>query len=246
MENYAIKNAADLIFSNPITDEVEMIIEYANTFGVTTTAETQYALDAGAKAVAFSEGKEGAITLSTQLADSSLFAMMLGAEVISVPGGEIHKKKLDEIKNNVITLDEVPKAGSVCVLLPGIRKILHSGESVTENTFTIADKVITFDPKHNAKAARVYYIKEGVNVNQITVYSNSTPRSYKLTAVTNSVGRTSGQPIMLDMYFPKVTPKVDMNLEFTTDSPAEFNIELDMLKDGADRLFVLTEEALEV
>lgn len=242
MELFAIQNAADLVFSNPVTGEVEAIIEYANTFGVTASAEVQYAMENGNRSVAFSKGKEGSITLSSQVADPSLFAMILGSEIVTSPSGKIHKKKVDVVTNGKVTLDGIPLAGSVCALLPDERKLLKLGELVGEDTITILGKDIGFDTQHNGKPVKIYYIEEGVNVSEIVVLGNSTPKTYKLTAITEGKGKISGKPIIVDMEFPRVTPKTEFNMELGSDSPSEFNMELDVLQDSADRLFIFRTE----
>lgn len=232
---YAIKDAGDLIFTDPITNEVAMILDYANSFEVNLSADTEYATAKGQNRISFEQAKEGSLSISTMMGDASMFAMILGSEVVKTTT-DVHVVDKLVIKNNKVTLSTVPKAGSICILLPDERKLLKVGATATATTATLSGSDLTFDISQNGKNAKVYYLKENANVNKIVVKSNSSAKAYKLTAICEGKLDVNNDKQLLELVLPKVKPKSNITFGFNADSPSEFSIELDLLADSNDTL----------
>ena len=237
---YAIKDAGDLIFSDPTTGEVAMILDYANSFEISLSADTEYATAKGQNRISFEKAKEGSLSISTQMGDASMFAMILGSEVVKTTS-DVHIVDKFTIAENQITLSQDPKEDSICILLTDERKLIKIGELATETEATLEGREITFASTHNGKNVKVYYLKSGTNVNKITVKANSSSKAYKLTAICEGKLDVNNDKQMLELILPKVKPKSNITFGFNADAPSEFSIELDLLSDSNDTLLEYNE-----
>lgn len=223
---YAIKDAGTLMFNDILTKKISTIIEYANSFGVSLSADSVFATARGQNRISFDQAKEGTITMTTQLADASMFAMILGSELVQ-SDENISRIFETTVRDGKITLPDAPMLDSVSVLLNQERLILTQ-----ETGLTVSEKDITIDAKYNGKDVKVFYLVEGVSTTKFTVKSNDSSKAYSLTAITEAKTDANNETKFIEIYFPKVKPKSNLSFEFDATNPSEFSIEFDILADG--------------
>lgn len=228
---YAIKDAGELKFHDIMTREITTIIDYCNNFGVTLSSESVFATAKGQNRISFDQAKEGSITLSTQLGDASMFAMILGSELVTATE-DVNRKQDGVVKDGKVTLKETPLAGSVAVLLNSERKILTEGELATADTVKVTGTEVSLDASHNGKDVKVFYLKANVKTTRFTVKSNDSSKAYGLTAITEAKTDASNESKFIELRFPKVKPKSNLSFEFDATNPSEFSMEFDILADG--------------
>lgn len=81
MAIYGMKDAANLIFKNKATGNIDLYIDYANATSSEWTSEAVFATRKGTNAIRWDGARNGTLTLDTELFDLSLLAMLMGSDI---------------------------------------------------------------------------------------------------------------------------------------------------------------------
>lgn len=241
---YAIKDASDILVTDIATGVPVMLIDYANTFSINLSSETQYSQSKGRNSVAFSSPFEGTLTTEIQHVSLSLLAMLLGSEVVTSSSGEIAMRENVVVSSEgTVTLKETPKTGSIVVAqTTGAREFLTIGEVASTKEVSVAGKVVTFDDSYKGGSFMIFYIKESVQVDKITVHATPKTKAYKMSAFTSIKAVLDSSDEDLNVTIFKVSPKANSELTFDASSPSSFTIEWDILSTEDGRMLDLTKE----
>lgn len=239
---YAIKDASDVLVTDIATGVPVMLVDYANTFSINLSSETQYSQSKGRNSVAFSSPFEGTLTTEIQHVSLSLLAMLLGSEVVSSASGDLAVRESVVVSSaGTVELQETPKTGSIMIAqTTGARQFLTVGALASPTEVTVSGKTITFDDSHKGDPFMIFYIKESAQIDKITVYATPKTKAYKMSAFTSIKAVLDSSDEDLNITLFKVSPRTNSELTFDASSPSSFTIEWDILSTEDGRMLDLT------
>lgn len=245
MNNYKneIKDSADLQIISRRTGKPVLMIDYANTFSISLSADSTSVKKKGKDAITWNNAKEGTVTIGVEMLNSSLMAFLLGAPTLNEVV-KFYKREVFDIDSvdEVVTLAKTPKTGSVTAFK--IRKdgSTHISELASP---TVSTNNVTLVGSAVGDKVAVYYLTEE-QANHFAVAGDRVlTEDYKIVAVTTTKLYESGEEVPIEIEIFKASPEENIEFTFDSETPSTFEITMKMMVDENDKMFDWKEIPLE-
>lgn len=227
---FAIKDAGDIYFKNIADNTPALFIDYANSASINIESSTIYAKAKGSNRVAWKGDTTGTLTISTEMVDSKLLAIMLGTDFVTTSSLNVSGKVTATVTGGKVTLVDTPVTGSVSVMaLEGAREFYTVGGTVSATNVTVSGKDVTFDSSQNGKKVVVFYLKAAASNKGFKVNINNTSKAYYATMFTNVTLDTDNSSKFVALELFKVVPQQSASFTFDAANPSSFELTFDIL-----------------
>lgn len=242
---FGIKDAANVTFRSPSNNNVLFYFDYANTFGISLTSESQYATAKGTNKISWSGNKNGTLTMSAQVIPNQMLALMAGA-VESVANTEVFKREVLTVDSGTgtVTLTDNPTIGSLSIFLVEDDLRTHKQQltagtpASNPNEYSIVGKVITANTSQKGKKVVVYYTTGSVTQAMISkIKANVFASPVRINAV--STVRTDVGVDKLVQISCLGTPQSNFDINFDSSNASTFDFTFDLVADVSDDLVTL-------
>jgi len=220
--------------------------DYMTTTDIDFTQESDYALIKGVKTIRWDKNREGVLKTSMQVFEQKWLALLFGTQFASsiVP---IAKREKLQVSSQTCTLAEVPKSGTLVIFMLDEDGHTHSTQqtagtpATTVNTFSIADKVITFNATtfpDSTKYVSCYYLVDST-VSNFTIDTTTYPSGFKMYMDT-ALRNTSQVDEMTQIVLYNIKPQSNMNLTMSSEGVATIETTWDIMGDSSGDMMTLS------
>jgi len=247
--NYAISDSANLRLREKSSGNIVLYTPYANNTTSEFSSEQVYANAKGARAVRFDYNKQGKLTCEFEVFDLRWISILLGG---SWKDGSVSlnvREVLTANASHTLTLTEAPLPGSLAVFKLKSDKLSHDQEQVlaenttAENTYTMADKVITLNSTTGTEGEVfvVYYLKASDATSEtIHIKTNDYPVSYEVVGDTMMVRKHDGVTEFIQFTCPNAKPQGALTLTMQAGGVTSLSAVFDLFGDENDDMMVIT------
>ena len=146
---------------------VELYTPYANTFDMNFTADVDYSMALGNRAIRFDSNKTGTIEIGMDVFEIKLLALMFGMSP-TTGTTSIFARETFTAPGTSITLASTPAASSVSVYVLEADNVGHDyevtlGTATNAGEYEITGTAITLNATEGAKNIVVYYTKDSAS-----------------------------------------------------------------------------------
>lgn len=128
MATYAMKDAANLTIIDKATGRIFLYSDYVNATNAEYKADRVYAKKKNNNAVAFDSGRQGTLTIESEIFDNKLLAMVMGSDIEEGEGDIFKKERLQSTVSKQLKLSFVPKEGTLSIFQLNADGISHKVE----------------------------------------------------------------------------------------------------------------------
>lgn len=236
---YALKDCANLRVDTA-AGKTKMAVNYAKTSSLEFTSDSVFAMNKNVKAVRFDSNREGTFTTTMEVFPMDIIPMLFGTSFTSktVP---FAKKEVLNVVSGAATMVGTPKVGTLQVYeVKADDKLTHIAEqtvgtpATTENKYSIADKVLTFNTAttftdNNGWVVLYYFVDTAAK--SFTIDNISFPGGYVVYGDTNLRG-TDQVDSFVQFKLHNVKPQSSASLTMDVDNIATLTIVWDVMGDA--------------
>lgn len=248
LEAFGIKNASKLQFLNKRTKTYDLWLPWANSIGLEITSDEINGLSQGEIAITWSSPKEATLTISTQVTNMAMLAIMLGSKGMETSSLDIFQrdyKQLDsaDITAGTFTLTETPKSGTLGVVKLAedtatpeeIFVVDETGTTPDAGHVVITGKVVKFNPSDIALGDRIgfMYFTNKADIESFTVTSVSDSDSYEIYGNTLVKTLTSGASKFMQLQIFNATVQQSATITFDAENASTFEMSLRVKGDAS-------------
>ena len=237
---YGLKDCANLTVKSKETNKIKMYADYAKTSTIEFTSESVYAYNKNTKAVRWDKNREGTIKTTMEIFTMDIIAMLFGSEleekqipfmkreVCQVKGGKATLTTQDTIKTGTLAVYKLDSSD----MKTNLKEQIVGTPSSAENTYSIAEKVITLNtttfPDDTGYVACYYMVD--TNAQTFTVDNVSFPGGYEIYGDT-ALRNTDQVDEFVQFELMNVKPQSNVTLTMDVDNVCSLEITWDILSD---------------
>lgn len=237
---YGLKDCANLTVKSKETNKIKMYADYAKTSTIEFTSESVYAYNKNTKAVRWDKNREGTFKTTMEIFTMDIIAMLFGSEleekqipfmkreVCQVKGGKATLTTQDTIKTGTLAVYKLDSSD----MKTNLKEQIVGTPSSAENTYSIADKVITLNtttfPDDTGYVACYYMVD--TNAQTFTVDNVSFPGGYEIYGDT-ALRNTDQVDEFVQFELMNVKPQSNVTLTMDVDNVCSLEITWDILSD---------------
>jgi len=240
VNTYGLREVADLTFFDLTTNKPFLYMDYALTSTNEHSADTTYATGGkgNPRRLAFDGNRQSTLTISTQIIDFRVIALLAGADVekgaTNVFKREIlTAKEIDNVDNEdtiEITLSETPVTGTVTVFPLSSDAVAGEEEDIT---VTGSDVTIT-DGTAGTQYVAYYQFKSESNAEKISFKAKNFPKYCRIVGDTLIKNETTGENEPFQMVTHKAKPQANFTLTMASEGdPTTLEMTFDLFADAS-------------
>lgn len=233
VNTYGLREVADLTFFDLTTNKPFLYMDYALTSTNEHSADTTYATGGkgNPRRLAFDGNRQSTLTISTQIIDFRIIALLAGAEVEKGSTNVFKREVLtavDDIGGGVkITLSETPVNGTVTVFPLSSDAVAGAEEdiTVTDSNVTISNITATAGTQYV-----VYYqFKSDSNAEKISFKAKNFPKYCRIVGDTLIKNEATGVNEPFQMVAHKAKPQANFTLAMASEGdPTTLELTFDL------------------
>lgn len=237
---YGLKDCANLTVKSKETNKIKMYADYAKTSTIEFTSESVYAYNKNTKAVRWDKNREGTFKTTMEIFNMDIIAMLFGSEleekqipfmkreVCQVKGGKATLTTQDTIKTGTLAVYKLDSSD----MKTNLKEQIVGTPSSAENTYSIAEKVITLNtttfPDDTGYVACYYMVD--TNAQTFKVDNVSFPGGYEIYGDT-ALRNTEQIDEFVQFQLMNVKPQSNVTLTMDVDNVCSLEITWDILSD---------------
>jgi hypothetical protein len=250
LEAFGIKHASRLQFKNKATGAYDLWLPWCNSITLDVTSDEITALQQGEEAISWSGAKKGTLTISTQVVNMGILALMLGSSGIQTKDINIFKREVftltsADITAGTLTLTDTPNTGTL-----GVATLLKDNASY-DKVFTVVDgatvpapatgqaslsnKVITFnsaDITVGAKIACMYFVNKTAQ-KVFSVSTTSDSPSYEVYGDVIAKALSDKSRTFMQLQIHDATVQQSIKLDLSATQASTFEIKMKVVGDSS-------------
>lgn len=241
VNRYGLREVADLVFIDLETNKPFLYMDYALTSTNEHSAETTYATGGkgNPRRIAFEGNRQSTLSISTQIIDFRLIALLAGAEVEKGATNVFKREILTAIEEEgdvKITLSKTPVAGTVTVF--ALTNDAIAGED--EDIDVIDKDVIITDGVAGTQYVVYYQFLSDTNAEKISFKAKSFPKYCKIVGDTLIKNETTGVDEPFQMVAHKAKPQANFTFTMASEGdPTTLEMTFDLFAEAsADDEFI--------
>lgn len=233
VNTYGLREVADLTFFDLTTNKPFLYMDYALTSTNEHSADTTYATGGkgNPRRLAFDGNRQSTLTISTQIIDFRIIALLAGADVekgaINVFKREV-LTAVDDTDTVKITLSETPVTGTVTVFPLSSDAVAGEEEDIT---VTDSDVTIT-DGTAGAQYVAYYQFESDSNAEKISFKAKNFPKYCRIVGDTLIKNEATGVNEPFQMVANKAKPQANFTLTMASEGdPTTLEMTFDLFAD---------------
>lgn len=242
---YGLKDCANLTVKDKKKNAITLYSDYAKTSTIEFTSENVYAYKKNTKAVRWDKNREGNFKTTMEIFNMDIIAMLFGSEletkqvpfmkreVLPVVGGKATLKTESTIKVGSLAVYKVDPTDKKT----NIKEQKVGTPTTGENTYSIADKVITLNattfPDDTGFIACYYMVD--ANAQTFTVDDVSFPGGYEIYGDT-ALRNTDQIDEFVQFKLVNVKPQSNVTLTMDADNVCSLEVTWDILSDSEGKM----------
>ena len=228
VNTYGLREVADLTFFDLTTNKPFLYMDYALTSTNENSADTTYATGGkgNPRRLAFDGNRQSTLTISTQIIDFRIIALLAGAEVEKGTTINVFKREvLTAATDGKITLSKIPVANTVTVFPLSFDAV--AGE---EKIIEVADKVVTITGGEAGIQYVAYYqFESDENAEKISFKAKNFPKYCRIVGDTLIKSETTGENEPFQMVAHKAKPQANFTLTMASEGdPTTLELTFDL------------------
>src|SRR5690606_6840962 len=241
VNTYGLREVADLTFFDLTTNKPFLYMDYALTSTNEHSADTTYATGGkgNPRRLAFDGNRQSTLTISTQIIDFRIIALLAGADVEKGVTNVFKREVLtavDDIGSVKITLSETPVTGTVTVFPLSSDAVAGEEEDIT---VTDSDVTITAGTA-GAQYVAYYQFESDNNAEKISFKAKNFPKYCRIVGDTLIKNEATGVNEPFQMVAHKASPQANFTLTMASEGdPTTLELVFDLFADrNADDEFI--------
>lgn len=235
VNTYGLREVADLTFFDLTTNKPFLYMDYALTSTNEHSADTTYATGGkgNPRRLAFDGNRQSTLTISTQIIDFRIIALLAGADVEKGVTNVFKREVLtavDDEDSVKITLSETPITGTVTVFPLFSDAVAGEEEdiTVTDSDVTIADGIA------GTQYVAYYQFKSESNAEKISFKAKNFPKYCRIVGDTLIKNETTGENEPFQMVTHKAKPQANFTLTMASEGdPTTLEMTFDLFADAS-------------
>lgn len=226
-QKFASRDCGEFMLTNLATNNVDLKVDYANTFNMNITAETTPALKRGRRAVIFSDPMEGTVEVEMQVYPFEVLSI-LGDGTIIDGGDRAIMETITATTAGELDLTDEPKNNTVFVFERGGVGGEQIKGSVTTKKFTATESgdIVV------GQSYDVSYFTEDETIERVKINDNLQLSDYRIDAEIPQKSE-AGKWVPMHIICYKATPQRNIELSYAAEGdPATLTITFDLLTDA--------------
>lgn len=235
MNNYGMREVADLTHYDLTTGKPFLYMDYALTSSNEFTGTSEYAYGGKGhnKRLKFDGQRESTLTVTTSIFNWTIISLISGASV-TTGAANVYRREVKKMTLGKVVTTNLPIAGSVFAYPKA-----KDGDQASSCVITLSGSDVTITSgATNGDDVVVYYLTAaGVTTDKISFTTTSFPKSCKLIGdtVIKNEATTANEPFQFIAY--KASPQPNFSITMASEgSPTEISITYDLLADSEGRL----------
>lgn len=230
VNTYGLREVADLTFFDLTTNKPFLYMDYALTSTNEHSADTTYATGGkgNPRRLAFDGNRQSILTISTQIIDFRIIALLAGAEVEKGSTNVFKREVLtavDDIGSVKITLSENPVNGTVTVFPLSSDAVVGDEEDIT---VTGKDVTITAGTVGTQYVA-YYQFESDSNAEKISFKAKNFPKYCRIVGDTLIKNEATGENEPFQMIAHKAKPQANFTLTMASEGdPTTLEMNFDL------------------
>ena len=235
VNTYGLREVADLTFFDLTTNKPFLYMDYALTSTNEHSADTTYATGGkgNPRRLAFDGNRQSALTISTQIIDFRIIALLAGAEVEKGVTNVFKREVLTAVDDEgdvKITLSETPVTGTVTVFPLSSDAVAGEEEDIT---VTDSDVTITAGTA-GAQYVAYYQFKSDSNAEKISFKAKNFPKYCRIVGDTLIKNEATGVNEPFQMVAHKAKPQANFTLTMASEGdPTTLEMNFDLFADAS-------------
>ena len=225
VNTYGLREVADLTFFDLTTNKPFLYMDYALTSTNEHSADTTYATGGkgNPRRLAFDGNRQSTLTISTQIIDFRIIALLAGAEVEKGSTNVFKREVLtavDDIGSVEITLSETPVTGTVTVFPLSSDAVAGEEEdiTVTDSDVTITDGTV------GTQYVAYYQFESDSNAEKISFKAKNFPKYCRIVGDTLIKNEATGVNEPFQMVANKAKPQANFTLTMASKDPTTLKL----------------------
>ena len=235
VNTYGLREVADLTFFDLTTNKPFLYMDYALTSTNEHSADTTYATGGkgNPRRLAFDGNRQSTLTISTQIIDFRIIALLAGAEVEKGVTNVFKREVLTAVDDEgdvKITLSETPVTGTVTVFPLSSDAVAGEEEDIT---VTDSDVTITAGTA-GAQYVAYYQFKSDSNAEKISFKAKNFPKYCRIVGDTLIKNEATGVNEPFQMVAHKAKPQANFTLTMASEGdPTTLEMNFDLFADAS-------------
>ena len=218
VNTYGLREVADLTFFDLTTNKPFLYMDYALTSTNEHSADTTYATGGkgNPRRLAFDGNRQSTLTISTQIIDFRIIALLAGADVEKGVTNVFKREVLTAVDDEgdvKITLSETPVTGTVTVFPLSSDAVAGEEEDIT---VTDSDVTIT-DGTAGTQYVAYYQFQSDSNAEKISFKAKNFPKYCRIVGDTLIKNETTGENEPFQMVAHKAKPQANFTLTMASE-----------------------------
>lgn len=235
VNTYGLREVADLTFFDLTTNKPFLYMDYALTSTNEHSADTTYATGGkgNPRRLAFDGNRQSTLTISTQIIDFRIIALLAGAEVEKGVTNVFKREVLTavgDIGSVEITLSETPVNGTVTVFPLSSDAVVGEEEDIT-----VAGKDVTItDGTAGTQYVAYYQFESDSNAEKISFKAKNFPKYCRIVGDTLIKNEATGVNEPFQMVAHKAKPQANFTLTMASEGdPTTLEMNFDLFADAS-------------
>ena len=236
VNTYGLREVADLTFFDLTTNKPFLYMDYALTSTNEHSADTTYATGGkgNPRRLAFDGNRQSTLTISTQIIDFRIIALLAGAEVENGTTNVFKREVLTAVADDggdvKITLSETPVDGTVTVF--PLFSDAVAGEE--EDIIVTGDDVAITDGEAGIQYVAYYQFESDENAEKISFKAKNFPKYCRIVGDTLIKNEATGVNEPFQMVAHKAKPQANFTLTMASEGdPTTLEMVFDLFADAS-------------
>ena len=235
VNTYGLREVADLTFFDLTTNKPFLYMDYALTSTNEHSADTTYATGGkgNPRRLAFDGNRQSTLTISTQIIDFRIIALLAGADVEKGVTNVFKREVLTAVDDEgdvKITLSETPVTGTVTVFPLSSDAVAGEEEdiTVTDSDVTITDGIA------GTQYVAYYQFQSDINAEKISFKAKNFPKYCRIVGDTLIKNEATGENEPFQMVAHKAKPQANFTLTMASEGdPTTLEMTFDLFADAS-------------
>lgn len=218
VNTYGLREVADLTFFDLTTNKPFLYMDYALTSTNEHSADTTYATGGkgNPRRLAFDGNRQSTLTISTQIIDFRIIALLAGAEVEKGVTNVFKREVLTAVDDEgdvKITLSETPVTGTVTVFPLSSDAVAGEEEDITVEDSNVTITTGTVGTQYVA----YYQFQSDINAEKISFKAKNFPKYCRIVGDTLIKNEATGENEPFQMIAHKAKPQANFTLTMASE-----------------------------
>ncbi len=218
VNTYGLREVADLTFFDLTTNKPFLYMDYALTSTNEHSADTTYATGGkgNPRRLAFDGNRQSTLTISTQIIDFRIIALLAGADVEKGVTNVFKREVLTAVDDEgsvKITLSEIPVNGTVTVFPLSSDAIAGEEEDITVEDSNVTITTGTVGTQYVA----YYQFQSDINAEKISFKAKNFPKYCRIVGDTLIKNEATGENEPFQMIAHKAKPQANFTLTMASE-----------------------------